>query len=201
MTDADGGVERLTASDLAGRVRRAVAEPFEIVEYDPRWPAVFEAERAHLLSVFPEGSVVRIEHVGSTAVPGLAAKPIVDVLVGVTDLAPVRERVAPDLEAQGYDYFWSPSHGNDVPPFYAFFIKRAADGTRTHHIHVVEMTGFDEQWGWVVFRDHLRAHREDAAEYEQLKRRLAREFAGDRVGYTEAKSGFIAEVMRRAAVG
>ena len=129
---------------LEDKVRRVTAEVVDIVDYDPAWPACFEQEKRNLLAFSPEGSIIRIEHIGSTAVPGLAAKPIIDMLVGVSDLAFVREGIAPLLEAQGYDCFWLPTRGDDGPPFYPWFIKRNAAGVRTHHIHVVEM-GFAEQ--------------------------------------------------------
>ncbi len=182
---------------LEDKVRRVTAEVIDIVDYDPAWPACFEQEKQHLLACFPEGSIIRIEHIGSTAVPGLAAKPIIDMLVGVSDLALVREETAPLLEAQGYDYFWRPTRGDDGPPFYPWFIKRDAAGVRTHHIHVVEM-GFAEHWDRVLFRDYLIAYPETAAQYATLKRRLAAEFTGDRVRYTEEKTSFIAEVTERA---
>src|SRR6516225_6653600 len=108
---------------LEQRIRRAVQEEIAITPYDPRWPGLFSQEKDHLLSCLPRDLIRRIEHFGSTAVPGLAAKPVVDMLVEVTDLQATRERVAPVLESQGYDYFWRPSWGDDGPPFYAWFIK------------------------------------------------------------------------------
>lgn len=185
-------------SDLADRVARVTAETFEIVDYDPAWPRHFEQEKARLLDTFPVGSIRRIEHIGSTAVPGLAAKPVVDVLVGVDDLALVREVVAPSLEARGYDYFWRPTFGDSEGPFYAWFIRRDATGRRTHHIHVVEMIGFEQHWDRVLFRDYLVAHDDVAQAYGRLKRELVAEFGADRVRYTDAKSAFIADVMRLA---
>jgi GrpB-like predicted nucleotidyltransferase (UPF0157 family) len=99
----------------------------------------------------------RIEHYGCTAVPGLAAKPIIDMLVEVTDLDETKTKVAPILEAQGYDYFWRATSGGDVSPFYAWFIKRDSDtGARTHHIHMI--TGspeFAPHWDALLFRDYL----------------------------------------------
>src|SRR5262245_19469782 len=121
---------------LEQRIHRAVQEDVAIVPYDRRWPELFRIEKEHLLSCLPTEIVRRLEHFGSTAVPGLAAKPVVDMLVEVSDLAATRERIAPVLEAQGYDYFWRPTHGDDGPPFYAWFIKRdPASRVRTHHIH------------------------------------------------------------------
>src|SRR5438045_7349712 len=124
---------------LKERVQRAVREDVTIIPYDSRWPELFRQESAHLLSCLPTGLIRRIEHFGSTAVPGLAAKPVVDILVEVSDLKATRTQIAPVLESQGYDYLWRPTHGDDGPPFYAWFVKRDSDsGARTYHIHMVE---------------------------------------------------------------
>ncbi|MGB7115113.1 MAG: GrpB family protein, partial [Anaerolineales bacterium] len=109
---------------LEEKVARVLKEEVDVVPYDPRWPELFETERRHLLSCLPPDLVKRIEHFGSTAVPGLPAKPILDILVEVTSFDETKLRIAPILEAQGYDYFWRPSFGDDTPPFYAWFIKR-----------------------------------------------------------------------------
>ena len=115
----------------------------------------------------------RIEHFGSTAVPGLSAKPIVDMLVEVTGLAATRTRIAPVLESQGYDYLWRPTNGDDGPPFYAFFIKRdPVTGDRTHHIHMVP-ADFQSHWDRLLFRDFLIAHPDVAARYQPNPQRLA----------------------------
>lgn len=191
-------VSRDRAETLGERIARVTSERVEIVDYDPSWPEAFEREKAHLLECLPEGIVVRVEHFGSTAVPGLAAKPIVDMLVEVRDLATVRELVVPVLESKGYEYFWRPTTGDDGPPFYAWFIKRdPATGTRTHHIHMVE-SEFSAHWERLLFRDYLREHPDIAEEYAALKRRLAREQATDRVSYTHDKTDFIEAVMMRA---
>ncbi|MBI5231072.1 MAG: GrpB family protein [Coriobacteriales bacterium] len=186
---------------LEQRIRRVTSEPVEVVDYDPDWPASFEREKAHLLASLPAGIVVRIEHFGSTAVPGLSAKPIVDILVEVTDLEAVRREVVPILQAEGYEYFWRPTFGDHGEPFYAWFIKRdPATGLRTHHIHMVE-GGFDSHWERLLFRDYLIAHPEVADRYGELKRELANDPKLDRVGYTHAKSDFIAEVMAHITRG
>ncbi len=183
---------------LSERIARLTAERIDVVPYDPGWPTAFEAERAHLLGCLPADVVVRVEHFGSTAVTGLPAKPIIDMLVEVTDLDAVKERVVPILEAQGYEYLWRPTFGDDGEPFYAWFIKRdPTTGKRTHHIHMVE-ADFTEHWDRLLFRDHLRAHPDVAEEYGRLKLRLAEEFPDDRVAYTEGKSAFISAVMERA---
>jgi GrpB-like predicted nucleotidyltransferase (UPF0157 family) len=183
---------------LDQRIRRVVQEDVAIVPYDPRWPDLFRQEKDHLLTCLPHDLVGRIEHFGSTAVPGLAAKPVVDILVEVTDLQATRTRIAPILEAQGYDYFWRPTFGDDGPPFYAWFIKRdPASGDRTHHIHMVEPR-FAEHWERLLFRDYLIAHPEVAREYADLKTRLSAAFPNDRVAYTRGKTEFVVQVTAQA---
>lgn len=183
---------------LEDRIRRAVSEEIAIVPYDARWPELFRREKEHLLSCLRSDLVRRVEHFGSTAVPGLAAKPVVDMLVEVTDLAATRERIVPILEQQGYDYFWRPTHGDDGPPFYAWFIKRdPATGVRTHHIHMVEAS-FAEHWDRLFFRDYLIEHPSVAREYQRLKEHLAAAYPNDRVAYTNAKSEFVVRVTEQA---
>jgi GrpB-like predicted nucleotidyltransferase (UPF0157 family) len=181
---------------LEEKVARVVQEEVALVPYDPRWPEVFEQERLHLLSCLPSDLVKRIEHFGSTAVPGLSAKPIVDILVEVTSLDETKQRIAPILEAQGYNYFWRPSWGDDTPPFYAWFIKRDQHGTRTHHLHMVAAEF--EHWDRLLFRDYLIEHPEVTREYGNLKKKLCGAHPSDRVAYTQAKSDFIREVTAKA---
>jgi GrpB-like predicted nucleotidyltransferase (UPF0157 family) len=183
---------------LEQRIQRVTREEVAIVPYDSRWPELFRRERDHLLSCLPNDLVRRVEHFGSTAVPGLAAKPIVDLLVEVTDLQATRVRIAPVLEAQGYDYFWRPTHGDDGPPFYAWFIKRdPGSGARTRHIHMAE-ADFAEHWDRLLFRDYLIEHPRVAREYADLKVRLASAYPNDRVAYTKGKTEFIRRVTEQA---
>jgi GrpB-like predicted nucleotidyltransferase (UPF0157 family) len=177
---------------LEEKIARVVKEDVAIVPYDPRWSELFEQERLHLRSCLPADLIGRIEHFGSTAVPGLSAKPIVDMLVEVTSLDETQRRIVPILEAQGYDYFWRPSSGDDTPPFYAWFIKRDQNGNRTHHLHMVESQF--EHWDRLLFRDYLIEHPDVAMEYGNLKIRLSDIYASDRVAYTQAKSDFVKRV-------
>ena len=180
------------------KIARVLRDEVALAPYDPGWAESFRREKAHLEACLPRELIVRIEHFGSTAVPGLAAKPIVDLLVEVSDLAAVREHVPPVLEAQGYDYFWRPSFGDDVPPFYAWFIKRdPGTGVRTHHIHMVE-AGFVEHWDRLLFRDYLAEHPQVAQEYQRLKLHLASAYPHDRVAYTKGKTEFIVRVTEDA---
>lgn len=181
---------------LEERIKRVLQEKVSVVHHNPEWARMFEEERRHLLNCLPQELIRRIEHFGSTAIPNLAAKPIVDILVEVTSLEETRRSIVPVLEAQGYDYFWRPTRGDDVPPFYAWFIKRDAAGTRTHHIHMVEMT--HEYWERLLFRDYLIEHSGVAKEYETLKLRLAHDYPNDRIAYTKGKTEFIERVTRTA---
>ncbi len=181
---------------LRDRVARAVREEVGIVPYDPDWPRLFQEEKRHLLACLPPGLIKRVEHFGSTAVPNLPAKPIIDMLVEVSDLNETRLCIVPILESQGYDYFWRPSWGEDIPPFYAWFIKRRPDGTRTHHIHMVEH--HFEHWDRLLFRDYLIAFPEVAQEYATLKLSLSQRYHGDRVAYTNGKTDFIVRVTETA---
>ena len=180
------------------RIERLVREEVAIEAYSPEWPELFLQEKRHLLSCLPRDLIGRVEHFGSTAVPGLAAKPIVDMLVEVTDLQATRERIAPVLEAQGYEYLWRPTHGDDGPPFYAWFIKRDPKTcARTHHIHMVEKT-FTEHWDRLLFRDYLIDHPDAARAYEALKASLASASPHDRVAYTRGKTEFITRMTLQA---
>jgi GrpB-like predicted nucleotidyltransferase (UPF0157 family) len=180
------------------RIERLVREEIAIVAYDPAWRESFLREKQHLESCLPLELIHRVEHFGSTSVPGLAAKPIIDILVEVTDLGATRNRIAPILEEQGYEYIWRPTSGDDGPPFYAWFIKRdAQSGARTHHIHMVEAQ-FTAHWDRLLFRDYLLEHPIVAKEYEALKMHLSSLTTRDRVAYTQGKTEFITRVTELA---
>ena len=181
---------------LEERIQRIVQEEIVLVPYNPCWPKTFEEEKLHLIECIPRNILRRIEHFGSTAIPNISAKPIIDILVEVRSLAEVREIVVPILAAQGYEYFWRPTHGDAGPPFYAWFIKRDAHGNRTHHIHMVEREF--EHWERLLFRDYLIEHDRSAREYEQLKHQLADTFSNDRAAYTRAKTEFIGKITQMA---
>jgi GrpB-like predicted nucleotidyltransferase (UPF0157 family) len=183
---------------LEERIRRVIQEDVAIAPYDSHWLELFREEKEHLQASLPTRLIRRIEHFGSTAVPGLAAKPVIDMLVEVTDLEETRRLIAPILESQGYDYFWRPTRGADGGPFYAWFIKRNTNtGIRTHHIHMVEAS-FTEHWDRLLFRDYLIEHPDVARAYEALKLNLASAYPNDRVAYTQAKSEFIDRITTQA---
>jgi GrpB-like predicted nucleotidyltransferase (UPF0157 family)/ubiquinone/menaquinone biosynthesis C-methylase UbiE len=161
-----------------------------LVPYDDAWPAKFEAER-DLLEAALEGWIYGgIEHVGSTSVPGLAAKPIIDIMVGVRDLEEGRGAF-PALAELGYLYAPYKSQ------FMHWFCKPSV-AVRTHHLYLMEKD--HPEWrAHIAFRDHLRAHPETAEAYEQLKRELVQRFRNDREAYTRAKGEFVAQVVAAAA--
>jgi GrpB-like predicted nucleotidyltransferase (UPF0157 family) len=166
--------------------------PIVVVSYDDTWPARFAAERDAILAV-ASALVVAVEHVGSTAVVGLAAKPTIDLLVGTRTLADA-DALIPALAGIGlsYDATWE----HELPEG-RYFQRFAPDGAHTHHVHAVPIGSwfFDEQ---VLFRDWLRTNPEDARAYGELKRGLAAELRGDRKGYTDAKGPFIRAVLAKA---
>ncbi len=181
---------------LKEKVNRVVSEHVDITPYNSDWPRMFREEKEHLLKCIPQGLITRIEHFGSTSVPDLAAKPIIDILVEVASLEETKKRIVPVLVAQGYDYFWRPTSGDDFPPFYAWFIKRNIEGKRTHHIHMVEHDF--EQWERLLFRDYLIEHPGIAREYQELKYRLVGQLQQVRVAYTNGKTDFILKVTQLA---
>lgn len=170
-----------------------MADEIEIVPYDPRWPALFAEEAARLREALPAELVLGLEHFGSTAIPGLAAKPIIDILIAVRSLAEAQEKAIEPLEALGYLYWYDNPKTDRM-----FFVKGLPPegARRTHHVHMTETSG--EMWRRLAFRDHLRTHPEDARRYERLKRELAAAHRDDREAYTDAKAAFVAEILAKA---
>ncbi len=162
-----------------------------VVEYDPHWPRLFEEERARVSAAIGDWTE-GIEHVGSTAVPGLPAKPILDVLVGLRTLSDAL-RCIPRLEAIGYEYV--PEYERELPQ--RRYFRKGPREDRTHHIHMV-VRGGDFWRSHVAFRDWLRAYPEDAAAYARVKRDLVSRFGGDRDAYTEGKREFIEAILEKA---
>ena len=163
-------------------------EKIIIKSYDPKWPQLFEAERDTLMEAIGH-YVSEIEHVGSTAVPGLAAKPVIDIMVGLRRLLDAQDCIMP-IEAMGYEYV--PEFENEFPE--RRYFRKSTSGKRTHQIHMVEI-GSDFWKRHLRFRDHLREHRETRDQYATLKRELATEFENDREGYTNAKGPYIQNIL------
>jgi GrpB-like predicted nucleotidyltransferase (UPF0157 family) len=160
-----------------------------IVPYDVSWPARFEAEKVLLDHAIGRWVTGGIHHVGSTAVPGLAAKPVIDILVGVEDLPSSR---ACFVRLAQLDYGYAPYRSSEMHWF-----CKPDPGRRTHHLHLVP-TGSRRYRAELAFRDALRARRQLAEAYARLKRSLARDFEQDRAGYTQAKAAFIEKALTDA---
>ena len=170
-----------------------MAERLEVVPYDPQWPAAFAAEaeriRARLGSV-----ALRIDHNGSTSVPGLAAKPVIDIQVSVAALEPMDLYRQP-LQSIGYVHM---PHPDDS---FCPFLHLPREWPHSHHVHVVR-AGDAEERRTLAFRDYLREHPEAARAYAQLKLRLAAQFSAgtqeSRQAYADAKTEFIEQVIAAA---
>ena len=161
-----------------------------VADYDPAWPRMFEEERARLSAALGP-QVLTIEHIGSTAVPGLAAKPIIDLLVGVQSLSEVESRSIEPLAAMGYAYL--PEYKSWLPD--ELFFRKGIPWT--HHAHVMEAS--NPRWErYLLFRDYLRAHSDAARAYATLKRDLAVTFRDDIAAYRTAKNDFVADVIAKA---
>lgn len=169
------------------QVGRTRNEPIVVVDYDPVWPKRFVEISTRLAGALG-ARAVRIDHVGSTAVPGLAAKPIVDVQVSVPD---VDDETAylPSIEGQGFELRWiEPGHRYLRPP---------PDLPRLGQVHACTV-GSDWERVHLLFRDYLRAHPAAAAGYAALKRQLADQFRRDSIAYTDAKGPWIEWTLRLA---
>jgi len=167
-------------------------DPIEVVAYDERWAetfAVAERELRVALALF----VLDIEHIGSTAVPGLAAKPVIDIQVGVRTLDASAEIVA-FVESLGYEYV--PEFEDELPD--RRYFRRRSDGRRSHQVHLVERCNTDWWDRHVRFRDRLRNHDDDRDRYAALKTTLAAANRDDRRAYTDAKSDFIRRIEAKS---
>lgn len=170
--------------DVLGLERHTVA----LRLYDERWAGLFEAERTRLQNAL-RNDVLAVEHIGSTAVPGLAAKPILDIGVAVADFEAAFALV-PRVEALGYTF-----RGEQGIPRRHYFVQGPHE-KRTHHLHMLEQS--NPEWRDLLgFRDRLRAQPETVQAYEALKRQLAEQYPNDREGYTNGKYHFIRTVLGR----
>lgn len=162
-----------------------------VVPYQADWPRLFEAERERLEGAL-RGLEARVEHSGSTSVPGLAAKPIIDIVVGVPRLELVEGRLD-EMRAAGYHYV--PKYEARIPD--RRYFRRPDAKPRLAHVHVLE-TGGSRWTRQLAFRDWLKGHPEDARAYGALKFALAHQYRHDRPGYTDAKHPFIRMILEQA---
>ena len=169
--------------DAVGLERGAV----KLRRYDPAWPRLFEQERTELLADVPE--LLEVEHIGSTSVPGIEAKPIIDMQASLRSLSDW-QRVVPPLVERGYSFMAERVYQRRV------FLPKGPEESRTHYLSLIEADSA-EWWVRLRFREALRSDPALGQEYQELKRRLAREHPLERVAYTDAKSAFAAQLLAR----
>lgn len=170
----------------AGRIGLE-SDQLRLMPYNPQWPQYYERERRHLQAAIGQ-FVTDIQHVGSTAIAGMPAKPVIDIGIAVENFERAAVCVS-HMERLGYEY-----RGENGILRRHYFVK---GHPRTHHVHMLEAAS--AEWrAHISFRDYLRAHRGVAIEYANLKNGLAMKFATDREAYQRAKASFIAEVIAKA---
>ena len=163
----------------------------EVVSHNPRWRDAFEAEARQVAAALGE-NVVATHHIGSTAIPNIYAKPVIDLLVEVRDITEV-DGQSSAMESLGYEVM-----GEYGIPGRRYFRKDNPERIRTHNVHAFE-AGSAEVQRHLAFRDYMIAHPVDAQRYGELKRKLAEEHPQSMDGYMDGKDGFIKEMDRRAA--
>jgi len=169
-------------------LERAIHEEVALLPYDPKWQLLFGAERDRLATLYPS-HLLDIQHFGSTAIPGMPAKPIIDILAGVESM-PVADSLVEPLLNSGYT---TSAEFNATLADRRWFM-RWADGRRTHHLHLVVLGG--SEWRRRLrFRDMLRSDTKLARRYTLLKQEAAAQHSMDREAYTRAKSEFVLSVV------
>jgi GrpB-like predicted nucleotidyltransferase (UPF0157 family) len=159
-----------------------------LVDYDPAWPDGFEEMADRLRTTISPDIALRIEHYGSTAIPGMPAKPVIDILLEVPSFSEARRNLIPLFNRPECEYWWYDEH--------MVFILRDESGMRTHHIHAAPKG--HRIWQGLAFRDYLRTHPEDAQRYAALKQNLAESHGNDREAYTDLKTDFVREITDKA---
>ena len=192
LFDAVVLLARLSGSRAKPGETEGKSREYAIADADASWPATFETEAARLREALG-GLAEHIEHVGSTSVPGLGAKPIIDIQVSLTAMTPRANYVEP-IRALGYD--WALDPWSDEHEYFSLDL----DGERTFHIHACQVGGEWER-RHLAFRDWLRTHADDAARYEELKRSLADSNLRDIMSYIDAKTDFIRSIETQASSG
>jgi GrpB-like predicted nucleotidyltransferase (UPF0157 family) len=183
--------------ELQEKINRSLNETITLVKYDYSWPESFTLEKLFIQSTLPKDLIIRIEHFGSTAIPGMTAKPVIDIMVEVTDLNEAHSIIPNLFEPHGYDYFPRPSSDNGKPPLIPFLTKWNRNNQRTHHIYFLD-SSFTKYWDRLYFKDYLIINEEVAEEYRILKENILKRNPSDRIAYTNAKTDFISKITAMA---
>jgi len=167
---------------------KPIIAPVEIINYDPAWTTLFLNEKEEISQAIGQ-YVMSIEHIGSTSIVNMPAKPEIDILVGLAHLTDAAQCINP-LAQIGYPYY---QRFEATSPERRYF--RKSEGVQPLvHIHMVEQTS-DFYQGRIAFRDYMRSHPEVAAQYAAIKQNLVKKFGGDRLKYSEEKSSFVAQIL------
>jgi GrpB-like predicted nucleotidyltransferase (UPF0157 family) len=167
---------------------KSYKDDVRLVEYDPQWPEKYEEMANWLRKTIPPEICLHLEHIGSTAIPGMLAKPVIDILLEVPSLSAARRSLIPVFNNPKCEYWEYSDH-------MIFIVRKEIMGERTHHIHASGAGFFRER---VAFRDYLRSHMEEARRYAALKYDLAARYAIDRETYTSGKADYIRAVTAKA---
>jgi len=165
--------------------------PIQVEDYDPRWPFLFEQEKARITAILGN-RVSMVEHIGSTAIPGMTAKPVIDIAVGIRSLSQARTYI-PCLEGLGYVY--EPTLEQRLPE--RLFFWKGTPTIHTYHLHMAELDN-PMLLRPIQFRDYLRNHPDAARKYGELKKELAKSCEQDMDAYVAGKTAFIERIMRKA---
>jgi GrpB-like predicted nucleotidyltransferase (UPF0157 family) len=180
----------ITAGQYGFSEEETTMEQLIISDYNPQWIAEYEQEKQTLATQLRD-IIVGIEHIGSTAVPGLAAKPLIDIMLGVKDLQDITALHKERLSSNGYEFVDHPHFPERI------FFRKGQWRAGTHHVHIYKYKS--ENWDTnLLFRDYLINHPDVMAEYNKLKKHLEPLHRHDRVGYTKAKAPFIETIIRKA---
>lgn len=182
-------------NDLSKASREELGELFPIIlsEHNPEWANLFLQEKNYLVSKLGDNIVLRVEHIGSTAVPDLISKPTIDLLMEITNDNKIREKIKNILVPPEYNFMHDQV---DHLMFVKGYTPKGFEG-QCYHIHIDSMKN-EKLWDRIYFRDYLISNPSIASEYSKLKQKLSLKYKNDREAYTEGKTSFIHEVTSDA---
>lgn len=186
----DPEVRFILSSNSYSQEGKIPDDDVHLVEYDLSWPDRFEEMAGLLRKAVSPDIALRIEHYGSTAIPGIPAKPVIDILMEVPSFSEARRNLIPLFNRPECEYWWYDEH-------MVFIIRDGSTGLRTYHIHAAPKG--HQVWQGLSFRNYLRIHPGEAQRYADLKYNLAESHGNDREAYTDLKADFVREITEKAS--
>ncbi len=186
----DSDIRFIISANSYSQEEKTPDDDVHLVDYDPAWLDRYEEMESRLRNTVSPDIALQIEHYGSTAIPGIPAKPVIDMLMEVPSFDEARRILIPLFNKPECEYWWYDDH-------MVFIIRDESTGIRTHHIHAAPRG--HRVWEGIAFRDYLRAHPEDAQRYAVLKQNLADSHGKDREAYTDLKTDFVREIIFKAS--